>query len=556
MKFELEILFILLGSQIVMSDQICPNDLSANCECKRQSKKAFVTCLYSDPSNIAKILSTQAGQLQPSWIIHYFGIPNNNLTYLPNNYFDGFDVISLVNVSGNHFKSVPAAMKQLSKTTEIDLSSNQLDSLNITDLSRFKNLRKLDLSDNKITEVVSTYTGARIPTVREINLSSNDIASIEPKALLSFPNLRNLIMSGNRNFEAISAVQFPEHISAMRLESTGIKTIDMCKFKHLNDLESLNLDDNDLDCTCDLFTLFYWVESNRDDGLVHEVHGDDPKWDCLENGVTVNISEFGARMCNATSSLLQTDICTEIMHNININFSLPNISNIELIVESAESEEIVLEWDSPNTTILYGFIIVASLVGSEEEPFYKSAILHPDTFSHTVQGSDVKSGNFKVCVQVLLYNETTVGTEDCKTVYIFSTQIIVGILAGVVFIVPFMGILFCIIRLDRKNSRKEKYFYIQNELDVEAKKIAEVSNEKQEQSSDQKKSAALSFTASKTLPPVTAQGSSPVGSKSGNENQGFADGDKIEVKITESSKDKDPKPTTQGQQYGAISSNL
>lgn len=552
MIFRLEAFLLLLGYQLVTSDQICPHSLSSECQCTVKSNKVYVTCRYEDSLNITQVLVAQEGQLQPSWVIEYFGIPSNNLTYLPSDYFDGFDVIYRVNISGNLFTSIPDALKQLSKSVEIDFSSNMLQSLNITELTRFRNLRKFDISENNIMEVISSEVS--IPTLREINLSSNNIASIESKSFLSFPNLRNLIMSGNRKLQAISAVDFPGHISALRLESNGIKTVEfteLCKLMLLNDLESLNLDNNDLDCSCGLFTLFMWVERNRDDGLVHEAHGDDPKWDCIENDMAVNISEFGARMCNATTYIFNTDLCIKQIQNLNPNISLFNASNIDLEIDSAESEYISLEWSPPNTTVLYGFVVIASYVDSEDEPFYKSAVLHPDTLSHSVQGSDVKSGNFRVCVQVLIYNETTIGTEDCKSVYIFSKQIVVGILAGVVFIVPFTAILFCIIRLDRRHIRNEKYLYIQNEVE---KKPGKVSNDKQEQTSSPGTSSPLNFTTSGVQPDKTQEGH--VKAKAGTENQSFEDGDKIEVKIVESSADKNSMQVTPGSQYGAISSHL
>ncbi|XP_060063114.1 uncharacterized protein LOC132543616 [Ylistrum balloti] len=548
---SVEAFIILLGSNIVASNSICPNDLSAYCECTTQSNQVYISCLYPDPFNVTKILSTPLDKLQPSWIIQYFGIPNNSLIDLPDDYFDGFHTISVLDVSSNHFTSIPKALNQLSKTTEINLSLNRLVSLNILDLSGFKSLRKLDLSNNSITDVVLTTPGVTMPTLREINLNSNNITNFDSRSLLTFPNLRNLIMSKNPNFEAISDVEFPEHMSAMRLESNRIKTIDVCKFQLLNDLESLNLNDNDLECTCDFFSLSFWVEANRDDGLVHEVHGTKPNWDCLENGMTVNLSDFGARMCNITSILLTTNMCAEIQP-----VQLPIISEFRVIITSAESENIVLEWDSPNTTILYGFVVIVS---SDDEPLYKSAILHPDTLSHSVQGSDVKSGNFKVCVQVLLYNDTIVGKEDCKTIHIFSSQIIVGILAGVVFIVPFMAILFCIIRLDRRNINQ--YLHIQEELNFDANKTDAESGTKAEKDSrqtDEKKSttnSTLSFAPSKTLPPVTSTASEPAAAESGTLNPSFVDGEKITAKEPESTIYITKIPVTHDPKYGAISSH-
>lgn len=448
---------LLIGCDKILANQSCPSNLSANCNCTSQSNQASVVCHYPGLSRVQKVLTSQTGQPQ-QWVLQSFGIPDNNLTSLPEDYFEGISAISEVDFSGNRFRSVPSALKDLSEVTTINLSSNQLDTIDMTDVSVFGRLRKLDVSANKITQIAPSVPQFSLTQLRQIDLSLNNITSIGPTTLLTFPNLQNLIMNGNKDLVSINDTEFPEHISAVNLNSNNIKTINVCQFKDLIDLEQLSLGDNDLECTCDLVSLYHMIERNRDDGLVHE---DFPVWDCMDSATTrTNVSDYSIRKCSTSDT---TDTMTSKCKEIKSTLQSSTILDFTFEIASSGSEEIVLEWDSPNSTLLYGFIVVASMTDSDE-PIYTSTILHPDTGTHTIQGSVVKSGDFRICMKVLEHNETNVVKEQCKTVNIFSSQIIIGILAGVVFIVPFMAILACIIRMDHKFVVKNRYQQIQQAL--------------------------------------------------------------------------------------------
>ncbi|XP_069834114.1 malignant fibrous histiocytoma-amplified sequence 1 [Dendropsophus ebraccatus] len=173
----------------------------------------------------------------------------------------------------NKLLSVPSAVYELGRLTELDMSHNRLSCLTeaVALLSRLKklclshnklqslprqigsllHLEELDLSFNRLSHLPDTMQG--LSRLRALDLDHNQLGSF-PQQILQLPALEELDFSGNKRLcSSCGGGSLPDDIRAMTplkilwLSSTGLCTLpdSFCELTHL---ESLMLDNNNLSC--------------------------------------------------------------------------------------------------------------------------------------------------------------------------------------------------------------------------------------------------------------------------------------------------------------------
>ncbi|KAM4709899.1 malignant fibrous histiocytoma-amplified sequence 1 [Discoglossus pictus] len=203
--------------------------------------------------------------------IEVLNLGNNSLEEAP----EGLRSLSAGNLHvlilrRNKFLSVPSAVYELGRLTELDMSHNRLNCLTeaVGLLSQLKKLclshnqlqtlprqvgsllllEELDVSFNRITHLPDTMQG--LPRLRALDLDHNQLANFPPQ-LLYLPSLEELDFSGNKMLGSNCNGSLPEGIRSMQplkilwLSSTGICTLPE-SFCELVGLESLMLDNNEL----------------------------------------------------------------------------------------------------------------------------------------------------------------------------------------------------------------------------------------------------------------------------------------------------------------------
>lgn len=136
----------------------------------------------------------------------------------------------------NHAKCTSLdGLRQLGKTS--DLHSLDLSSLNLTkitnQLDKLTNLSKLDLSDNRLSEI----------------------------SALGQKRIRILNMSGNR-ITSGKLAKIPSTVKHLNLSDNDI-TILPESFKHFENLKSLELAGNPLNCTCETLDIRNWLQERK-----------------------------------------------------------------------------------------------------------------------------------------------------------------------------------------------------------------------------------------------------------------------------------------------------
>lgn len=126
-------------------------------------------------------------------------------------------------------------LKKLGKTPELhslDLSSSNLTKIN-NQLDKLTNLSKLDLADNRLSEINVLST----KRIRVLNLSGNRI----PSGKLS---------------------KIPSTVKNLNLSNNDITILEE-SFKHFTQLRSLELADNPLNCTCETLEIRNWLQERQ-----------------------------------------------------------------------------------------------------------------------------------------------------------------------------------------------------------------------------------------------------------------------------------------------------
>lgn len=129
--------------------------------------------------------------------LQYLDLENNNLTELPDLIFDRtrLKVLENINLAKNKFTIAPlkSLQKQYFFLSSVDLSTNKLTELQPDDII-LVNIKKLDLSFNRLSPETIKNILSEPKTVRELNLAGTGIKTV---SALETPFLRKLNLSHN-----------------------------------------------------------------------------------------------------------------------------------------------------------------------------------------------------------------------------------------------------------------------------------------------------------------------------------------------------------------------
>lgn len=170
-------------------------------------------------------------------------------------------------------------------------------------------------------------------------------------------------------------------------------------------------------------------------------------------------------------------ILTYMLFVANFQLALAECQNGETCIQTnqffiqvnIDGNEIDINWTFNQTKTIYGF--QTRIYNSDSSIVYESPVLHQSERSMTVERE--LDGKSKVCVAVY-ENSTNIIDEKCENIEITDLKIIIGILAGVIFLIPcIIGISFVIYK-DYQN-KKQAYGKLESDfkekLDVNKKQV-------------------------------------------------------------------------------------
>ena len=174
-------------------------------------------------------------------------LSGNKLETLPRDWLGAKEKLQLLNVSYNEISSVDRETFLGLSLQHLDLSHNQLTSLDGTALKR---LRKLNLSNNHLTQVTASMFTDIAGTLWDVNLSRNNISAIREGVFEDFVSLQECDLSYNRlggslgRGELAALFTSMGHLQQIDLSGNEIITVRPGQWRHLHHVNTVSLSHN------------------------------------------------------------------------------------------------------------------------------------------------------------------------------------------------------------------------------------------------------------------------------------------------------------------------
>ncbi|XP_029036672.1 uncharacterized protein LOC114872988 isoform X2 [Osmia bicornis bicornis] len=230
---ELRTAKLLLYSALVVVVCWCQEDWTAQCsslcKCRWISGKKTAECAKQNLTQIPSNLSSD---------IQNFDLTGNRIAHLMNNSFSSVHLVNLqklvlrkCEIETIHMN----AFNGLKIVIEIDLSANNIRTLNRGTFEETQRLRVLLLNENKL-KVLENGLFRDLVYLQKVMLSNNELERIEKKTFHNLPGLRLVTLDGN-----------------------NLSTLGVQSFELLPILGSLELHNNPWNCNCHLKRFRNWT---------------------------------------------------------------------------------------------------------------------------------------------------------------------------------------------------------------------------------------------------------------------------------------------------------
>lgn len=192
---------------------------------------------------------------------------DNSLSVVPSDSFVPLVTLAELYLGINVFTTIEnGAFERLNGLNLLDLKGAGLTNISSNTFRGLEsNLRKLDISDNRLTEVPTTALN-QLNRLEELMLGQNNFEVIPSHAFAGFTNLRHLDISGSLKLQKIENNAFAENTNLETLSIASNKAltdIESEAFSGLLHLKSINLHDNALTVIPE--NLLKWDELNSFD---------------------------------------------------------------------------------------------------------------------------------------------------------------------------------------------------------------------------------------------------------------------------------------------------
>ncbi len=181
-------------------------------------------------------------------------ISSNDITSLDPMIFSGLSSLTTLDISSNDITSLdPMIFSGLSSLTTLDILGNDITILNPTIFSGLSSLTTLILEENQITSIdPAMFPG--LSSLTTLNLKGNNIGTLNPAIFSGLSSLTTLKLKGCQ-ITSIDPAMFPElpSLTTLNLSGNNIVIARRNMFSRLSKLSELNLGSN----------AFTWITFNR-----------------------------------------------------------------------------------------------------------------------------------------------------------------------------------------------------------------------------------------------------------------------------------------------------
>merc|ERR1719317_900436 len=163
------------------------------------------------------------------------------------------------------FPSIPKEVKQLY------LSGSKIQTLEPGDISPLVYLSSLSLANTGLKNILAGAFRDNSDLDR-LDLSYNQLTSLDYDTLTSLPNLRVLKANNNQLSCVDPALKYLTNLQILNIHNNLLTSLPTGVFSFLPRLRQLRLDDNKIDCSCGVAWLATFLRKNPDLGLGTSCH--------------------------------------------------------------------------------------------------------------------------------------------------------------------------------------------------------------------------------------------------------------------------------------------
>ncbi|XP_029646782.1 toll-like receptor 6 [Octopus sinensis] len=396
-------------------------------------------------------------------------LQNNQIQELSDSLFQDSPNLEILDLSNNKLKQIKLeTFSNLKNLSSLNLSKNQIQTI-YGPLSLSK-LNSLDLSENLI-QALSKNMFSEVPlNLNELDLSHNKLTEISSDAFIQLLSLKDFSLQGNNITKSINSLRLPYHLINFDLSNCSLQEIDQCKFQNLKDIQNLNLEHNSLLCNCHLNSIINMYGSS-----VHIKT-------CRNSS-----EEIDKALINSLELNCKPQTCNNWNPNINSDAS----SNLNVSTE-IEKGRVRIKW---MTSLIVNQFHV-SIKDSSENQLEDITLKYEHEYSFDTDSAFV---TYHICVNALDRDDDVI-SKKCISVFMKDANIITGIVAGLLALIP------CVFGLIYVTCKDRNYHRLNSNMQTITKPV---------QKSD------LQQTNDKKVPAKLA-------APQGNHNQGFqSDNDKL-----------------------------
>ncbi|XP_025766317.1 toll-like receptor 13 [Oreochromis niloticus] len=173
-------------------------------------------------------------------------LTNNQIKYIHDDAFRSLKNLRILTLSKNRLPLVPAATRNLPSLSELDLSTNNISTLDCHDFTNQTKLRKLYLYQNSIT-ALKPCLFKDLKGLETLKLQTNQITKLNGAFKEHLPKLRYLYLNINK-LTAIKKDEFKglHSLQNLSLDQNQIEILDHKSFVGLTNLTRLHLQRNSI----------------------------------------------------------------------------------------------------------------------------------------------------------------------------------------------------------------------------------------------------------------------------------------------------------------------
>lgn len=399
---------------------------------------------------------------------------NNELEKLEDYAFENCPNLQELDLSGNKLKTLKNL--KLKSIKMMNVSKNLIYNTEPNAFQSCTKLQILDLSDNLQTRITKSIFDGLQSSLLQLDLSKNKLTKIFSDAFSELEQLEKLNLGQNPSIKSINHIIFPYHLKLLELNNNSLQELDECSFKHLKDIEYLNLGSNPLSCNCHIYRIFI---------------------------------SFGSKLYtnqNSTCRNLTNDQITEVpikslnpkcySHNCRSHRTASERFSKLNITISAIDISIKIKWRTSLKTQLF----LLQINDSSKKEVLKKYINYDREYEFESSNSFM---SYKVCIAAVNEQKEII-QRTCDYIYISDKNIIIGISAGVIALLPCVVLLVYIGCKDKQYTMKLLTEAPEDKVLISKKRTRTngVKKEKHNQGFEHEDSKNLSETLPQDIPPT------------------------------------------------------